>query len=131
MPLTPELQKEIFASVKNVLEKYAPPMVACKNKEGMVYELMGNKPVPYGHKKTIVPGMYFSSVVARKDMISFYFFPVYYQSDDFMACIPTMAKYLKGKTCFNFKKPEQVNAKELNALLKKGVQAWKKMGYMQ
>ena len=131
MALQPEIQKAIFGSIKKVLEKYSPPMVACKNKDGIVYELMGNKQVPYGYKKTIVPGMYFSSVVARKDMISFYFFPIYFHTADFIDLIPTMAKCLKGKTCFNFKKQEQVNAKELNALLKKGVQAWKKMGYMK
>ena len=130
MPLTTETRKEIFDSIKAVLKKQSPPMVACKDKEG-VYELMGNKPVPYGHKKTIVPGLYFSSVVARKDMISFYFFPIYFHSNDFIDLIPTMAKSLKGKTCFNFKKPEQVNVKELDALLKKGVQAWKKLGYMK
>ena len=105
-------------------------MVASKDKEG-VYEIMGNKPVPYGNKKTIVPGMYFCSVVARKDMVSFYFFPIYYHIPDFIGLIPTMAKCLKGKTCFNFKKPEQVNTKELTALMKKGVVAWKKAGYMQ
>ena len=105
-------------------------MVASKDKEG-VYELMGNKPVPYGSKKIIVPGMYFCSVVARKDMISFYFFPIYYHTTDFIDLIPTLAKSLKGKTCFNIKKPEQVNVKELDALLKKGVQTWKKLGYMK
>ena len=130
MPLTEETRKEIFESIKTVLKKQCPPMVASKDKEG-VYELMGNKPVPYGSKKTIVPGMYFCSVVARKDMISFYFFPIYYHVKDFIGLIPTMAKCLKGKTCFNIKKPEQVNAKELNALLKKGVEAWKKLGYMK
>ena len=92
---------------------------------------MGNKPVPYGSTKKIVPGMYFSSAVARKDMVSFYYFPLYYHEKDFKDTIPTMIKCLKGKTCFNFKKPEQVNTKELNALLKKGVQAWKKNGYMK
>jgi hypothetical protein len=44
---------------------------------------------------------------------------------------PSLSKYLKGKTCFHFKKEEQVNEKELSALLKKGVAAWKKMGYMK
>ena len=105
-------------------------MVVSKDKEE-VFELMGNKPVPYGSKKTIVPGLYFCSVVARKDMISFYFFPIYYHTADFIDLIPNMAKCLKGKTCFNFKKTEQVNVKELNALLKKGVVAWKKQGYMK
>ena len=130
MPLTTESRKAIFDSIKSVLQKQCPPMVASKDKEG-VYELMGNKPVPYGSKKTIVPGMYFSSVVARKDMVSFYFFPIYYHEKNFIDLIPTMAKCLKGKTCFNIKKPEQVNTKELSALLKKGVVAWKKHGYMK
>ena len=105
-------------------------MVVSKDKEG-VFELMGNKPVPYGSKKVMVPGLYFSSVVIRKDMISFYFFPIYYHTNDFIGLIPSMSKYLKGKTCFNFKKPEQVNVKELDALFKKGVVAWKKSGYMK
>ncbi len=129
MPLTPEARKEIFDKLKKALEKQCPPMVCSKDKEG-VYELMGNKPVPYGYDKKIVPGMYFSSAVARKDMVSFYFFPMYMQPG-FKELIPDMIKTLKGKTCFNIKKSEQINEKELNALLKKGVQAWKKSGYMK
>ncbi len=105
-------------------------MVVCKDKEG-VFELMGNKPVPYGSKKIIVPGMYFSSAVAGKDMVSFYFFPLYFHENEYRDIIPTLIKCLKGKTCFNFKKFEQINEKELNAMLKKGVQAWRKSGYMK
>ncbi len=130
MPLTPEVRNAIFESIKSVLEKQVPPMVVGKNKEG-VFELIGNKPVPYGYKKEIVPGMYFSSVVARKDMVSFYFFPIYFKENEFKDLMPTLIKCLKGKTCFNFKKTEQVNKKELSALLKNGVQAWKKNGYMK
>ena len=130
MPLTAEARQQIFDSIKSVLQKQCPPMVASKDKEN-VYELMGNKPVPYGSKKEIVPGMYFSSVVARPDMVSFYFFPIYMNQKEFIDLIPTMTKCLKGKSCFNFKKPEQVSKKELKALLKKGVQAWKKQGYME
>ena len=130
MALTPESRNEIFDKLKSALEKHSPPMVISKNKAG-VFELMGNKPVPYGSKKTIVPGMYFSSAVARKEMVSFYFFPIYYRQEDFLELIPTLSKCLKGKTCFNFKKPEQVSEKELKSLLKKGVQVWKKLGYMQ
>jgi hypothetical protein len=130
MPLTTETRQQIFDTISTILRQQCPPMVISKDKKD-VLEIMGNKAVPYGSKKTIVPGMYFSSVVARKDMVSYYFFPIYYHTDDFINLIPTLAKYLKGKTCFNFKNPGQVNEKELKALLKKGVQAWKKMGYMQ
>ena len=96
MPLTPEVQKLIFITIKASLVKCSPPMVITKDKKG-VFELIGNKPVPYGSTKKIVPGMYFSSVVMRKDMISFYFFPLYYHEKDFEKTIPTLKKYLKGK----------------------------------
>jgi len=102
-------------------------VIARQSENGM--ELIGNKAVPYGYDKKIIPGMFFSSFVVRKDMVSFYFFPMYMQSE-FKELIPNMIKTLKGKTCFNIKKPEQVNEKELAALLKKGVAAWKKQGYM-
>jgi len=130
MPLTSETRKQIFDLLKAALQKQSPPMVVSKDKKD-VFELIGNKAVPYGSKKVIVPGMYFCSIVARKDMVSFYFFPIYFHVKNFEVLIPTLVKCLKGKTCFNFKKPEQVNEKELNALLKKGVQAWKKSGYMK
>ena len=129
MPLTQDAKDEISAKLRKALTKCSPPMVISRQSEkGM--ELIGNKPVPYGYDKKIVPGMYFSSFVVRKDMVSFYFFPMY-MNDEFKKLIPEMIRTLKGKTCFNIKKPEQVNEKELAALLKKGVSAWKNQGYMK
>jgi hypothetical protein len=130
MPLSSESRDEIFLKLKTTLEKFAPPMVISKSSAGGI-ELIGNVPVPYGSKKIMVPGMYFSSAVARKDMVSFYFFPIYMHQKEFMDLIPTLSKCMKGKSCFNFKKPEQVSEKELKALLKKGAIAWKKLGYVK
>jgi hypothetical protein len=130
MAVSTEDKKYIFNTVKAALKKLSPPMVVCKEKED-VYELMGNKAVPYGYDKKIVPGMYFCSVVSRKDSVNFYFFPLYFHVDDYKTVSPGILKCLKGKTCFHFKKPEHVNEKELNAMLKKGVHAWKALGYMK
>jgi hypothetical protein len=130
MPLTNETRTNIFNKLKKGLEKCSPPMVVKSDKPG-VYEIIANKPMPYGYKKVIVPGMYFSSAVERKDMVSFYFFPCYSNPESFKSVAPTLLKCLKGKTCFNFKKEEQVDNKELAALLKKGMEIWKKMGYMK
>ena len=102
-----------------------------KKGSASAYELIGNKPVPYGYKKEIVPGMYFASTVIRTDSVAFYFFPTYMNPAAFKSIAPSLYKHLKGKTCFHFKKEEEVNEKELNALLKKGIDAWKKAGYMQ
>src|SRR5258708_5404951 len=118
MPLTAEARKEMFEKVKSILEKQCPPLVVSKNKSA-VFEVMGNTPVPYGSKKTIVPGMYFASVVERKDKVSFYFFPIYFHIHEFKDLAPTAMKCLKGKTCFHFTKPEHIVEKELNAMMKK------------
>lgn len=129
MPLTPEVKKEIADKLRSALARCSPPMIITRQSENGM-ELIGNKPVPYGYNKKIIPGMFFSSFVVRKDMVSFYFFPMY-MSEAFNGLIPVLGKTLKGKTCFNIKKPEQVNEKELAALLKKGIAAWKKHGYMK
>ncbi len=130
MPLSPESKKNIFEKVKKSLEACTPPMVVNKG-SSHAFEIIGNKPVPYGYKKEIVPGMFFAAVVERKDSVNFYFFPTYMNPGEFKVLAPTIYKCLKGKTCFHFKKEEQVNEKELNAILKKGIQAWKKAGYMK
>jgi hypothetical protein len=130
MPLAPKLRNEMFERVKLILEKHCPPLVVSKNKSN-VFEVMGNVPVPYGSKKVIVPGMYFASVVERKDKVSFYFFPIYFHTDEFKELAPVAMKCLKGKTCFHFTKPDHIVEKELIAMMKKGLQAWKKEGYLK
>ena len=105
-------------------------MVCLKNTSN-TFEIIGNKPVPYGSTKRIVPGMYFASAVARRDMVSFHFMPIYYNKKAYVDVAPTLLKSLKGKACFNFRKPEQIERKELDALLRKGKKVWKKLGYMR
>ena len=130
MPLKPDVRKAIFNKLKASLDKQCPPMVCIKNTANCC-EITGNTPVPYGSTKKIVPGMYFASAVARKDMVSFHFMPIYYHREDFIDVAPTVLKSLKGKACFNFKKVEQIDENELDAMLKKGAKAWKKYGYMK
>lgn len=74
--------------------------------------------------------MYFASVAQRSDSVAFYFFPIYYKTAEFKKVAPSLIKCLKGKTCFHFKKEDQINPKELDALLKLGVKAWKAEGYL-
>ena len=130
MPLTNETRKLIFDKLKTNLAKCSPPMVVNTKAKADNYELIGNKPVPYGYDKKIVPGMYFASIAHRKDSVVLYFFPAYY-NNKLMEVAPSLYACLKGKTCFHFKKEEQVNEKELQTLLKKGMETWEKEGYMQ
>lgn len=129
MPVSEEIRLAIYSRLKKNLEKLAPPMVAKENAVEHTYELSGNKPVPYGHDKKIVAGMYFCSIAQLKDSVVFYFFPMYY-NPALNELAPSLCKYLKGKTCFHFKKEEQVDEKELGELLKMGMKAWKERGYL-
>ncbi len=130
MPLTQTERNAIFSKLKSSLRKQCPPMVCSKDTRD-TYEIIGNVEVPYGSSKKLVPGMYFASIVARKDMVSFYFLPMYYAQKEYDDIAPALLKRLKGKTCFNFRKEEQVVEKELNALLKRGTKVWKKLRYVK
>ena len=129
MPLKPEIRKALFDTLKSALRKQCPPLVCVKDTAD-AFEIIGNTPHPYGSTKKIVPGMYFASTVVRKDMVSFYFMPIYYREKDYATIAPHLLKSLKGKACFNFRKVEQVDEYELKALLDKGLQAWKKLKYV-
>lgn len=128
MPITEETRKLIFNKLKKNLEICIPPMVVKTGSSHHSYEIIGNKPVPYGYNKRIVPGMFFAALAQRKDSVTFHFFPSYLDTK-LKEVAPSIYKCLKGKTCFHFKKEEQINEKELKALLKKGMAAWKKAGY--
>ena len=130
MALSEESKSNIFQQLKMVMEKHCPPLVVNKGSQH-AFEVIGNIPTPYGSKKVMVPGMYFASIVIRKDAVTFYFFPTYMNEKEFKPLAPNTWKTLKGKTCFHFKKEEQVDEKELNALFKKGIEAFKKMNWIK
>jgi hypothetical protein len=130
MPVSTETKKAIFNKLKKNLETLTPPMQVEKGSTSMGYQIIGNVPVPYGSTRKIVPGMFFAAIAERKDSITLHFFPCY-MNPKMLEVAPNLTKCLKGKTCFHFKKEEQVNEKELKALLKSGIVAWKKMGYLK
>ncbi|HMK39891.1 MAG TPA: hypothetical protein VK569_11150 [Bacteroidota bacterium] len=130
MALKPEVREAIFHLLRRSLREQCPPMV-CTKDSATCYEVIGNSPMPYGSTRKIVPGMYFASAVVHRNMVSFHFMPVYYRLKDYAAVAPTLIRSLKGKACFNFRKLDQIDEAELDAMLKKGALAWKKLGYMK
>lgn len=131
MPVTIETKEKIIDSLKKILKQYAPPLVQKKTEGATGYELIGNVAAAYGYKKEMVPGMYFASTMMRKDSVAFYFFPTYMNEKEFSSVAPNTYKCLKEKTCLHFKKPEEVNEKELKAMMKKGIDYYKKQGWIK
>jgi hypothetical protein len=99
MPLKPETRKAIFDILRSSLERQCPPMVCAKHNADC-YEIIGNKPVLYGSTKKIVPGMYFASTVARKDMVSFYIYADLLPQGGFCQNRPDDIEELEGKGLF-------------------------------
>ncbi len=130
MTITAETKTKIFSLLEKVMEENCPPLVKKKSAKDSI-EVIGNTPTPYGYKKVMVPGMYFASALIRKDNVSFYFFPCYMKPDEFKKPAPTAMKCLDGKTCFHFKKEEQVIEKEIRSMFKKGIEFYKKQGWIK
>lgn len=130
MPIAPETRKKIFSVLKKVMEENCPPLVQKINKDDAI-EVIGNVSAPYGHKKEMVPGMYFASALIRKDNVSFYFFCNYTNPEEFNSIAPAIMKCLDGKSCFHFNKEEQVVEKELKAMFKKGIELYRKQGWIK
>ena len=129
MAITSEGRIIIFDKIKSCLENFVPPLVVSPNSLDGTYEVIGNHPVPYGYDKKLVPGMFFASIVHRKESVAFHFFPAY-MNPALLEVAPALKKLLKGKTCYHFKEEAQVNESELKLLLQEGIIVWKKLGYL-
>ena len=130
MPITPEAKEKILSLLKKVMNENCPPLVKKKESKDAI-EVIGNVPTPYGYKKEIVPGMYFASALIRPGNVSFYFFPCYTAPKEFEKIAPNTMKCLDGKTCFHFKKEEQLVEKEIKEMFKKGIAFYKKQGWVK
>lgn len=117
------VEKEIFQSLKQVLEPYAPLMDVKADSEESFY-LDCRKEVKKGQP------MFFGAVRRGKNYISYYLMPVYYHPALLEGMSPELKKRMQGKSCFNFKKPEPALFKELDQLTKRGFESFKKDGWL-
>jgi Domain of unknown function (DU1801) len=129
MAVSEEEKQNIFERLKKIAKKNCPPLVM-KSSTDIGFEMIGNVPTIYGSKKEKVPGMYMASATFRKNSVVFYFFPCY-MNDTFKPIAPNTFKHLEGKTCFHFKKIEDVDEQEIQLLFKKGIEFYKKQSWVK
>ncbi len=130
MALTDAAKKELMNQINLLMKEFCPPLQVSKEGPGGL-ELMGNVPTAYGSRKVMVPGMYFASTAIRKSSVVFYFFPAYMEVEVFKEKAPKTWSLLQGKTCFHFRKPEDLVRKEIQALFKLGISGYKKNGWIK
>lgn len=117
----------IFVALKSLLAACLPRLKARQDTEKR-FDIYGRKKVTVGKKE--VDGMYFASAIIQKNFVGFYFFPNYTHPMEFADMPGDLRKCLKGKSCFHIMRSDAKTIKEIRALLKKGMNIYKKEGWI-
>lgn len=89
--------------------------------------LYGKKEIAIGNRKPQLT--YVVGIIEQKHFTGFYSMPVYSHRKEFKLS-PELGKTLKGKSCFNIRKLTPEILKELDGVIKKGIQIYKKEGWI-
>jgi len=109
-----------FDALRKVLAKHERGLEVLHDTEKM-YTLVSKKPDAKGKPA------YFGSV-ALKSYVAFHLIPVYCEPALLDDISPELKKRMQGKSCFNFKAPDDALFKELATLTKAGLSHFKKTG---
>jgi len=125
----------IFLELKKILENNSGTFLtkdqyigsqAKQNKPA--YHLYGNKEVSLFGKKP--QPTYIAGVIQQKNYVSLYFSPIYSHPDSFTDINTDLKKFLKGKSCFNINKITPPLLKEIEDILRRGIDKYKEIEWI-
>ncbi len=115
--------QDTFESLKSILAENADEMVLVKNEPDDFHldtrYIMKNK-----------QPMFFGAVRITKNYVSYHLMPVYVFSELLSGISPGLKRRMQGKSCFNFKTPDQELFKELAELTAAGYRRYEEAGYV-
>ena len=125
--LTQDDSLHLFNQVKTVMKPYERVTIKARFDIEGRYDLWSMKDLvnPPGKK---ADGSGFRSA-DRAEHIGFYFMPVYTTEAMKETIHPNLLALLKGKACFHIKSTSPELLKQIGDALKKGFEAYKKMGW--
>jgi hypothetical protein len=114
----------VFDQLRAILTPYEQRLVIKSDPDGAYYletrHLMKNK-----------QPLFFGSVKAQKNYVSFYLMPVYVFPDLLDDASPELKKRMQGKSCFNFKAADPALFGELASLTEKGFARYQQEGLLE
>lgn len=122
-----EALQEIFNTLKPLLQKYQPPLVARRDEAGYFNLWSLKEVVIEGYKKKEV---FFSGLIIHKRYVGFYFMPVYTDAELKKIFEPELLKLLKGKSCFHFNNLDEKLIQQVKAALKIGFDLYQQKGWV-
>lgn len=108
-----------FNTLRGLLQPFENDLLVQVDKPG-VYELCSKTKTD-----RIGRPLFVAAVQVKKNYVSYHLMPVYAVPELLKGLSPTLKKRMQGKSCFNFTTIEPAQAKELGALTKAGIAAFK------
>ncbi len=119
--------KQIYETLKGLLQPYAPPLVPKKEEPGY-YDLWSLKDVIIAGRKR--KEVYFGGIILYKTYVGFYYMPVYADEDMKATFSPALLALLKGKSCFHIRRLDETLVEDIRAALQAGYQAYHERGWV-
>lgn len=110
---------ETFQQLKKILMKYESNLTLTASDES-------NYSLDAGYSEKYKRNIFFGAVNIKKIYVSFHLMPVYIFPELLKNISPELKKRMQGKSCFNFKKIEASDLKEIEILVRQGYDAFKK-----
>lgn len=127
MPARPLDLETTFKSLRALLARYRPPLVA-RVDDARRYELWSEKDVVIdGRKRSEV---FFASAIIQKGYVGFYYMPVYTTPEMKRLFSPELLALLKGKSCFHVKTLDARLLAQVRRALEAGFRLYKQNGWL-
>lgn len=110
-----------FATLRSLLTPYAKELLVQVDTPE-AYELCSRT-----QTDRIGRPLFVAAVQRKKSYVSYHLMPVYATPELMKKISPTLKKRMQGKACFNFTTIEPAQEKELSALTRSGIAAFKKV----
>ncbi|HEX6731650.1 MAG TPA: hypothetical protein VF074_16615 [Pyrinomonadaceae bacterium] len=104
---------QVFNKLKAILAPYESKLI-------VVSDTADNYALETDHVMKNKHRLYFGGVRRGKAYVSFHLMPVYACPDIAEEISPELKKHMQGKSCFNFKSPDEKLFNELRRLTKSG-----------
>lgn len=114
---------DLFNTLKPLLAEFAGDLVVTDD-SGDRYSLDTRHVMKNGKP------LFFGAVVVNKSYVSVHLMPVYVFPGLLESLSPELRARMQGKSCFNFKRTDQVPVTELADLVSAGFQAYREAGYV-
>jgi hypothetical protein len=112
---------ETFRTLRDILEKHRGKMIVTADTPTDYSLASGTMTDRSGRP------LFAAAVQIKKSYVSFHFMPIYADPGLRDSLSPALRKRMQGKGCFNFTTVEPAQARELSAVIKKGIAGFKNL----